>query len=442
MSGTTQLAVVILAAGEGKRMRSSLPKVLHPVGGRPMLEWSLALGAEMGATRRIVVVSPNAKTIADCVHAHGAETCIQAQPLGTGDAVSAARGALSGFEGDVLGLFADTPLIRRETIEAVLAARAEGAGLVALGFEAADPGRYGRMVTTQDGALARIVEANDASEAELAITLCNSGVMLGDADHMLGWLERLQPSKASGEYYLTDCVALAHEDGVRVSVVRGEESEFGGANNRAQLAAVEATFQQRARAQAMELGVTLVAPETVFFSHDTELERDVRVEPHVVFGPGVRVGEGVVIKSFTHLEGAVVEADAQLGPYARLRPGSDIGKGAKIGNFVEIKKSRLDAGAKVGHLTYLGDAHIGAGANIGAGTITCNYDGVNKHRTEIGAGAFIGSDTALVAPVRVGANAYTGSGSVITRDVPDNALAVARGRQRNIEGWTARNTKS
>lgn len=431
-----ELAVVILAAGQGKRMLSDLPKVLHPVGGRPMLGWSLALARSAGAARTIVVVSPQGGAIGEYAGSEGAETVVQDTPLGTGHAVRAAENALGDFDGDVLVLFADTPLVRPDTVREVLAARMDGAGLVVLGFEAREPGSYGRLITDEEGALVAIVEAKDASAEQRAVRLCNAGALCADRHRLFGWLQEITPANASGEYYLTDCAGLARRDGIDARVVLGTEEEFAGANDRVQLAEVEATFQQWRRRDAMLAGVTLIAPETVFFSYDTALARDVRIEPHVVFGPGVEIEAGVVIKSFSHLEGAQVRAGAEIGPFARLRPGTEIGREAKVGNFVETKKARLADGVKVGHLTYLGDADIGARTNIGAGTITCNYDGARKHQTTIGEDCFIGSDTALVAPVTLGDRVYTGSGSVITKDVPDDTLAVARGRQRNIEGWT------
>jgi bifunctional UDP-N-acetylglucosamine pyrophosphorylase / glucosamine-1-phosphate N-acetyltransferase len=428
-------AVVILAAGQGKRMRSSLPKVLHPIAGRPMLEWSIALGKEIGADRVVVVVSPHSDAIRQVAENHGAEIAVQSEPLGTGHAVRAAQPVLTGFDGDVVVLFADTPLVRAQTVANLLAAREAGAGLVALGFETKTPGAYGRLIAAPDGQLARIVEAKDASLEELGVALCNSGALCAGARELFGWLAQITPKNAASEYYLTDCAALARADGVKTAIVIGEEAEFAGANDRVQLAEVEATFQARRRLEVMREGATLVDPTQVWFAHDTVIGDDVRIEPGVFFGPGVTVERGVTIRAFSHIEGAHLQEGAEIGPFARIRPGSNVGPHARVGNFVEIKKVVLGEKAKVGHLTYLGDAIVGAGANIGAGTITCNYDGVNKYVTEIGPGAFIGSDTALVAPVKVGAGAFTGSGSVITKDVPDHALAIARERQRNIEGW-------
>ncbi len=429
-------AAVILAAGQGTRMKSAVPKVLHTVGGRPMLAWALALADAVGAERKVVVAAPGADEVRAAATALGATVAVQDKPLGTGHAVNAARDALAGFAGDVAVICADTPLIRPETLTRALEAGAEGVGV--LGFEPEEPGAYGRLVLDKDGDLERIVEAKDAAPAELALRLCNAGVMTAPAALLFELLAKVGDDNAKGEYYLTDVVALARQAGTRARVARAPADEVLGVNTKAELARAEAAFQDRARAAALAAGVTLIAPESVYFSHDTELGPDATVEPHVVFGPGVTIESGARVRAFSHLEGATVRGGAEVGPFARLRPGADIGAGAKVGNFVEIKNATLGAGAKAGHLSYLGDAVIGAKANIGAGTITCNYDGVAKHKTVIGPGAFIGSDTALVAPVTVGAGAYTGSGSVITSDVPDDALAVARGRQKTIPGWAAK----
>jgi bifunctional UDP-N-acetylglucosamine pyrophosphorylase/glucosamine-1-phosphate N-acetyltransferase len=419
-------------------MRSSKPKVLHEVGGRPMLAWSAALARAAGAEDVVVVVGKDAGDVVAAAEALDCRTAVQDPPLGTGHAVLAAKDALAGFGGQVVVLFADTPLVRVQTVEAAFAGLDEGAQVSVVGFEPADPDGYGRLLQGADGALERIVEARDASAEELELTLCNSGVLAASAEHLFGCLGEATPVNAQGEIYLTDVVEITRERGGRAAVVRAFEDEVMGVNSRADLARAEAAFQARARSKAMEAGVTLRAPETVFLQHDTVLGEDVTIEPHVVFGPEVTVEPGATVHSFTHVTQSVIRAGAQVGPFARLRPGADVGPGAKVGNFVELKKTTLGAGAKVSHLTYLGDADVGAKANIGAGTITCNYDGYGKHRTVIGEGAFIGSDTALVAPVTVGAGAYTAAGSVITEDVPDNALAVARGRQRSIEGWAVK----
>lgn len=428
-------AAVILAAGHGTRMRSTKPKVLHAIAGRPMLAWSIALAQASGAERVVVVHAKDAEAVAAEAAQAGCATAVQHPPQGTGDAVKAAAEALASFDGPAVVLFADTPLISPETIERVFAALEGGASVAVLGFEPEEPGAYGRLVLAADGGLDRIVEAKDASPDERAVRLCNSGVLAADARLLFELLGEVTNDNASGEYYLTDVVALARKRGLPAAAVRAEEDEVMGVNSRAHLAAAEAAFQARRRAELMEAGVTLRAPETVFFAHDTEIAADVEIAPNVVFGPGTRVETGARIEAFSHIEGATVRAGATVGPFARLRPGADVGEKAKVGNFVELKKATLGAGAKASHLTYLGDVEVGAGANVGAGTITCNYDGYAKHKTVIGAGAFIGSDTAIVAPVTIGARAITGAGSVITKDVPADALAVARGKQRAVDGW-------
>lgn len=432
MEFNVSTAVIILAAGRGTRMVSKLPKVLHPVAGAPLLMHSVKAASALEPERVIVVAGFGAEYVQGAVRTHGldAEIVIQAEQLGTAHAVEQARAALADFEGDVIVLYGDTPFVRPETLQAMCAARREEGDVVVLGFEPADPGRYGRLII-EDGRLTRIVEAKDASHDELRIGLCNSGVICADRQTLFSLIARIGCDNASQEYYLTDIVAKANSAGLQCSVVLCEEEETLGVNSRAELAGAEQIFQNRARADAMARGVTLVAPETVHFAYDTELAQDVIVEPHVVFGPGVRVAEAAQLRAFSHLEGCSVAEGAVIGPYARLRPGSEIGKGAKVGNFVETKNAALEAGAKVNHLSYLGDAHVGPAANIGAGTITCNYDGVAKHRTVIGGGAFIGSNTALVAPVHVGESAMIGAGSTVTEDVPDGALALARARQEN-----------
>jgi bifunctional UDP-N-acetylglucosamine pyrophosphorylase / glucosamine-1-phosphate N-acetyltransferase len=430
-------AAIILAAGQGTRMKSDLPKVLHQVGGRAMLDWAIAAARRVGAGRVVVVAGAHAPAVgAHVEQALGAGAiAIQDPPLGTAHAVRAAEASLAGFEGDVIVLYADAPFVPAARIEEMFALRAAKGGLVALGFEARDATGYGRFILGGDGALERIVEHKDASEAERAVKLCNSGVLCADARVLFQLLSMVKNENAKGEFYLTDVVGLARSSGFATHVVVGEEADAMGVNSRAELAAAEAAFQARARAAAMEAGVTLIDPGSVFFSHDTEIANDVVIEPNVFFGPGVRIGKGARIKAFCHIEGAEIGAGANVGPSARLRPGTKLGAGVKIGNFVEIKNATFGAKAQASHLTYVGDADIGARANLGCGTITCNYDGFDKYRTVIGEDAFIGSDTALVAPVKVGDRAYTGSGSVITKDVPDDALAVARGRQSNIEGW-------
>ncbi|WP_417468936.1 bifunctional UDP-N-acetylglucosamine diphosphorylase/glucosamine-1-phosphate N-acetyltransferase GlmU [Maricaulis sp.] len=431
-------AAVILAAGQGTRMKSKTVKLLHSVGGRPMLDWAIDAARASGAERVVTVYGAHSPAVGDAAARLGAQTALQDPPLGTGHAVLAARAALEDFDGDMIVLPADMPLVRPATVSAVFAALERGADVVAIGFEPADPGAYGRLVLNADGDLDRIVEYKDANEAERAIGLCNSGMLAASSRLMFELLGEVGNDNANGEYYLTDVVGLARSRGLKAVVVNASAGEVLGVNSRVDLAAAEASFQTRMRREAMNAGVTLVAPETVFFSWDTQIARDVIIEPNVVFGPGVTIGEDAVIHAFSHLEGATVGEGAQIGPYARLRPGAEIGVKAKVGNFVEIKKSQLGEGAKVNHLSYVGDASIGAGANVGAGTITCNYDGFGKYRTTIGEGAFIGSNTSLVAPVTVGAGAMTGSGGVITEDVPADALALARAEQTNKDGWAAR----
>jgi bifunctional UDP-N-acetylglucosamine pyrophosphorylase / glucosamine-1-phosphate N-acetyltransferase len=430
-------AAIILAAGQGTRMKSALPKVLHPVGGRPMLDWAIAAAAGIGASKIVVVTGAHAPAVGEHVAKTlgPGSTAIQDPPLGTGHAVRAAEAALAGFEGDVVVLYGDAPMIRADKLAEMFALRDSKGGMVALAFEAADPTGYGRMIQASDGTLARIVEQKDASAEEARVTLCNSGVICADAGALFHLLSMVRNENAKGEYYLTDVVGLGRSAGFPTHIVIGDESDALGVNARGELAAAEAAFQQRARRAAMAAGVTLIDPSSVYFAHDTEITADVVIEPNVFFGLGVKIASGARIKAFSHIEGAEIGEGATIGPFARLRPGTKLGPQVKIGNFVEVKNSTFGAKAQASHLTYVGDADIGARANLGAGTITCNYDGFNKHRTLIGEDAFIGSDTALVAPVKVGARAFTGSGSVITSDVPDGALAVARGRQRDIEGW-------
>jgi bifunctional UDP-N-acetylglucosamine pyrophosphorylase / glucosamine-1-phosphate N-acetyltransferase len=436
---TTQrpLAAIVLAAGKGTRMKSDQPKVMHAIGGRSMVQHVLQVVTTLGAERIVVVVGPGMERLTQ--HVAPVATVLQAEQRGTADAVKAALPALDGFAGDVLILYGDVPLVRAESLAALRRARAAaGVGIAVLGMRVPQPNAYGRLVLGPDGTLDRIVEFLDATDAERALDLCNSGILLADGARLGGWLGRVSNDNAKREFYLTDIVALARADGCKVAVVEGSHEEVAGVNSRAELAAAEATFQRFMRESAMEEGATLTDPGSVWFSANTKLGRDVVIHPHVVFGPDVTIGDGVEIKSFSHLEGCTVERGAVIGPYARLRPGTQVGEGAHVGNFVELKNVLLGKGAKANHLTYLGDATIGARTNIGAGTITCNYDGFGKYRTEIGEGAFIGSDTALVAPIKVGDGAYVGSGSVLTEDVPADALAIARGRQINKEGWAAR----
>lgn len=435
---TANLAAIVLAAGQGTRMKSDLHKVLHPIGGKPMVQHLLDTLAHLSPSRTVVVIGAKGEQLEQSLQ--DVEFVTQSEQLGTGHAVQCAMPVLESFDGDLLVLYGDVPFISEQTMHAMVSALKddEACGLVVLGFEADDPAAYGRLIKGPDGALERIVEFKDASADERAVTLCNSGMMLIEGANASAWLGALTNDNAANEYYLTDLVEIANKSGRSVAVVETDEAELMGINSRSELAAAEAIFQARKREEAMASGVSLIAPETVFFSYDTKLGRDVMVEPNVVFAPGVTVEDGVTIKAFSHLEGAVVRNGASVGPYARLRPAADIGPGAKIGNFVEIKKAELAEGVKVSHLTYIGDATIGAHANIGAGTITCNYDGYLKYQTTIGAGAFIGSNSALVAPVIIGENANVGAGSVVTKDVESDALAVSRARQRNIDGYAAK----
>ncbi|CRL11516.1 Bifunctional protein GlmU [Phaeobacter italicus] len=427
-------ALVILAAGKGTRMNSDLPKVLHPIAQVPMLEHAMAAGRSLEPERTIVVAGHGADLVRAAVAEidETATVVLQEEQLGTGHAVAQAKDALSGFDGDIVVLYGDTPFISADTIERMVAARAR-ADLVVLGFEAADPARYGRLVM-RGNTLEKIVEYKDANEEERTITFCNSGLMAGDAKQMLGLLEKVGNDNAAGEYYLTDLPALARAEGLSVTAVSCDEAETLGINSRAELAKADAVFQAKARAELLDLGVTLMAPETVYLAFDTMIGRDTVIEPNVVFGPGVTVESGALIRAFSHLEGCHVSRGAKVGPYARLRPGAELAEDTHIGNFVEIKNAEIAEGAKVNHLSYIGDASVGAATNIGAGTITCNYDGVMKHRTEIGARAFIGSNTMLIAPVKVGHEAMTATGTVVTKNIEDGALALGRAEQQNKPG--------
>jgi bifunctional UDP-N-acetylglucosamine pyrophosphorylase/glucosamine-1-phosphate N-acetyltransferase len=427
-------AAIILAAGEGTRMRSRQPKVLHELAGWPMIRHVTEALRPLEPAVTVVVLAEGMEAVAKLVAP--ALTCVQSPPRGTGDAVRAARQILApclekGDVADVVVLFGDTPLLRPETIRALLEARrrAPAAAIAAAGMRPVDPSPYGRFVLDPEGGLDRIVEARDATPEEAAIRLCNGGIMAIDSRHLFDLVDRIGNDNAKREYYLTDIVSLARADGLAARVVELPAEELAGVNTRAELAAAEAVLQNRLRHRVMENGATLIAPETVFFSADTQLGRDVVIEPDVFFGPGVTVGDNVHIRAYSHIEGAVIADGAIVGPFARLRPGAVLEENVHVGNFVEVKATRLGAGAKANHLSYLGDSDIGGGTNIGAGTITCNYDGFNKHRTVIGERAFIGSNTALVAPVAVGDGAYIATGSVITSDVPADALTIARARQ-------------
>lgn len=427
--------LIVLAAGQGTRMNSERPKVLHEIAGAPLVIHAIKAGAALSPQRTIVVTGTGADEVEASLHAWDPEiTCIRQEPqLGTGHAVLQAGPALKGASGDAIVLYGDTPFITPETLEHMREARANHA-IVVLGFEPDDPARYGRLVTEGD-ILHRIVEWKDADEATRAIGLVNSGVVCADLALLMDLLTYVRNDNASGEYYLTDIVEIAAARGLTSTVVTCPPQETLGINTRAELVAAEAQFQTRARAAAIEDGVTLVAPETVFFAHDTVIGRDALIEQNVVFGPGVTVESGARIRAFSHLEGAHVSRGAIVGPFARLRPGAELAEEVHVGNFVEIKNAIIDEGAKINHLSYIGDADIGARTNVGAGTITCNYDGVFKHRTVIGKGAFIGSDTMLVAPVRIGDGAMTATGTVVTRDVPAGSLAVARTRQEVKPGF-------
>jgi bifunctional UDP-N-acetylglucosamine pyrophosphorylase/glucosamine-1-phosphate N-acetyltransferase len=433
------VAVIILAAGQGTRMKSAQPKVLHPVAGQSMLGHVLDAAATLKPDRIVVVTGKGQDAVAATAVSTGAKTAIQHPARGTGHAVMAALPALKGFKGDVIVLFGDTPLLTAELVKSLLAAR-RGKGdpaAVIVGFRPADPAAYGRLIVDAAGRLQKIVEYKNASEDERAVRLCNAGLAAFDGARLPALLKKLTDKNAQGEFLLTDTVEHANAKGWACRVVEADPVEVMGINNRAELSVAEAAMQQRLRAAAMAAGVTMTAPETVYLRKDTQFGRDVTIEPFVVFGPKVSVGDNVAIRSHSHIEGASIAAGATIGPFARLRPGAKIAAEAHIGNFVEIKNASIEPGAKVNHLTYIGDARVGAKANVGAGTITCNYDGFDKFHTDIGAGAFIGSNSALVAPVKIGDGAIVAAGSVITQDVPADALSLARGRQEDKPGRAA-----
>ncbi len=435
---TGACAAIVLAAGMGRRMKSDLPKVLHRVANRPMISHLLDALSAISSERTVVVVAPGMTQLVDAVAP--ADTAVQTEALGTGHAVLAARDQMQDFTGDMLVLFGDTPLLTAETMQDMLTARsaAENPAVVVLGFRPDDPAEYGRLVTAADGGLEAIVEFKDASDAQREIGLCNAGIMAIDGNHLFALLDAVGNDNANGEYYLTDIVELARDRGLRCDVVEAADPvEVMGVNSRAQLAAAEAAMQARLRDRAMTGGVTMTDPETVWLSADTKIGRDVIIGPNVFFGTGVTIADNVEIKAFCHIDGAEVASGVSIGPFARLRPGAKLERNVHVGNFVEIKQALVEEGAKVNHLSYVGDARIGPRANVGAGTITCNYDGFFKELTDIGADAFIGSNTALVAPVKVGDGATVGAGSVITSDVEADALAVARGRQKSIAGWAS-----
>jgi len=437
---TRPIAAVILAAGKGTRMKSDLHKVLHPIAGRPMLDHLLASVEMIGAERIVVVVGNQREQIEAALQGRGVEFAVQDPQLGTAHAVQQAEVVLEGFDGDVLLLSGDVPFVKPETMRNMLdALRAEPApAAVVLGFRPEDGAAYGRIVAAPDGTIMKMVEYKDATNEERMVGLCNSNLFAVRAADLWPLLARVGNDNAQGEYYLPDIVMVAAEDERRSLVVEGEAAEAIGPNSRAEFALAEAGWQRARRAEAMRDGATLIAPETVWFAWDTQIGRDVVIEPNVFFGPGVVVEDRVTIRAFSHIEGARIASGAEIGPYARLRPGADIGEKATVGNFVEVKKAKLGKGAKANHLSYIGDAEVGAGANIGAGTITCNYDGYFKYRTVIGEGAFIGSNSALVAPVTIGGGAIVGAGSVVTRDVSADAVALARGTQIEKPGRAAR----
>lgn len=439
---TRPTAALVLAAGLGTRMRSDVPKVLHPIGGRPMLSHLIDTLEQAQLDKIVVIIGDGMDAVADTAQPHTA--VVQFDRLGTAHAALQARETLADFDGDVLVLNGDNPLIPATTIETLRDARDEviDPAVVVLGFRPTDSGSYGRMITNDDGHLLRIVEAKDATSDELAVTLCNSGMMLIDGSVCFDLLSKIGNNNAKSEFYLTDIIDVAQQEGRICRWVEGQARDLVGVNSQAERADAEAIFQDRKRIEALENGAILIAPETVFFSWNTTLASGVIVEPNVVFGPGVAVSSGARIRAFSHLEQATVASGANVGPFARLRGGVELGENVHIGNFVELKNATMDAGAKASHLTYIGDSHVGSKANIGAGTITCNYDGFGKHRTEIGAGAFIGSNTALVAPVTIGTGAIIGAGSTITKSVADNALSVVRGETKTFQDGATRFRKS
>jgi bifunctional UDP-N-acetylglucosamine pyrophosphorylase/glucosamine-1-phosphate N-acetyltransferase len=437
MSEQRRFAVIILAAGQGTRMRSDTHKVLHPIANRPLLFHLLDSVDALGADWRVVVVGKGRDQVEQALEGRDVLIAHQAEQLGTGHAVQQAADALAGYEGPVIILYGDTPFVKTATLGRMLDRldAADKPGVVVLASSPADPLRYGRIILGEGDHIAKMVEYKDASEAERAVRLCNSGMMAVRSGDLFRWLARVGNDNAAGEYYLPDIVNVAASEGRAAVVIESDPYEAAGVNSRAELAHLELEWQRRRRELALEEGATLIDPESVWFAYDTKLGRDVTVEPHVVFGPGVEVADGAVIHAFSHIEGAIIGAKASIGPFARIRPGTRLAEKAKVGNFVELKKADVAEGAKVNHLSYVGDASVGAKANIGAGTITCNYDGFGKYRTVIGAGAFIGSNTALVAPVTVGDGAIVGAGSVITEDVEPDSLAIERNEQKGIAGW-------
>jgi bifunctional UDP-N-acetylglucosamine pyrophosphorylase / glucosamine-1-phosphate N-acetyltransferase len=429
----SKTAVIVLAAGLGTRMKSKLPKVMHPLAGRPMISHLMETVEGLDPENVCVVIGDFMNSVSEAVSPF--PTAVQSERLGTAHAVLSAREIIGDFDGDVLVIFGADPLITLSTLEQLLDVRSQGASVAVLGFRPDDPGLYGRLIEGEDGNLEAIVEAKDATDGQLEIDLCNSGVMAIDGAVLWGLLERIGNDNAKGEYYLTDIIGLARADGLTCAVWEGDADELIGIDSRADLAEAEAILQDRLRFEAMAGGVTMTDPTTVFLSYDTVIGQDVSIGPNVFFGPGVSIGEGATINAFSHLEGATVSPRASVGPFARLRPGTNLGEASKVGNFVEIKNAVIEPAAKISHLSYIGDAEVGAGANIGAGTITCNYDGYFKSKTVIGKGAFIGSNTALVAPVTIGEGAVVGAGSTLSKDVDADALGLTRASYRQVDGW-------
>lgn len=430
-------AAIILAAGKSTRMKSHTSKVLHKVGGRPMLDWVTALARSIGADPIICVVGDANHDVRTHAESLGLKIAVQEPQLGTAHAVLSAQTALGSFKGDVAVLYADTPLIETETIEAVFSGLNNGGDVCVLGFEPEDPAAYGRLIMDGDE-LTAIVEAKEASPAELAVGFCNSGVMAASAADMFSALSRVGNDNLKGEYYLTDIIEILRGDGKKAVAVKAAADDVLGVNGRADLAEAETAFQNRMRGRMLASGVTLRDPASIYFSYDTQIEADADIGANVVFGPGVIIASDAVIHPFCHIEGTKIGKAAQIGPFARLRPGTDMGEGSKAGNFVETKKAKIGKGSKINHLSYIGDALIGEGVNIGAGTITCNYDGYFKHITTIEDHVFVGTNSSLVAPVTIGRGAFLGSGGVVTNDVPADALALGRAKQVNKDGWAAR----
>ena len=435
---TKKLACIILAAGKGTRMKSALPKPLHKTAGRAMVSHVVSSCETLNPEKIVVVIGPGMESVAEAVKPHA--TAIQETANGTGGAALAAKEHFKNFDGDILVVFSDTPLVTAETMQRMVETRRQlpAVGLAFSAFRPADPARYGRMVMDDDGTLKRIVEFKDANPEERKINLCNGGIVCADGAKLFDWLSQVGNDNAQGEYYLTDLPQIARHDNRTTHIVEIDEKETAGVNSREDLASIEKLMQQRLRKFHMENGATLIDPDSVFFCHDTVIGQDVTIGPNVVFGPGVTIANNVEIHAFSHIEGAAISSGAQIGPFARLRPGTSVGENAKGGNFLETKNTQLGAGAKASHLTYLGDAEVGEKANIGAGTITCNYDGFMKYKTKIGKEAFIGSNTALVAPITVGDGAIVGAGSTITRNVPDDALTLTRADLVEKEGWAPR----